>query len=65
MPNVESYSSIVSPSYSCDTSSKKAKKLAQMVEILEKQMENFQSKIDNMATSIRQENEIVKEDLLL
>ena len=60
MPNVESYSSIVSPSYSYDTSSKKAKKLAQMVEMLEKQMENFQSKIDNMATSIRQENEIVK-----
>ena len=60
MPNVESYFSIVSPSYSRDTSSKKAKKLAQMVEMLEKQMENFQSKIDNMATSIRQENEIVK-----
>ena len=65
MPNVESYSPMVSPSYSCDTSSKKAKKPAQMVKILEKQMENFQSRIDNVVASIRQGNEIAKEDLLL
>ena len=38
MPNVESYSPMVSPSYSCETSSKKAKKTPKM---LEKQMEIF------------------------
>ena len=36
-----------------------------MVKILEKQMENFQSGIDNVVASIRQGNEIAKEDLLL
>ena len=65
MPNVESYSPMVSPSYSYDISSNKAKKPAQMVKILEKQMENFQSGIDNVVASIRQGNEIAKEDLLL
>lgn len=62
MPNVESYSPIVSSSYSCKTSSKKAKKTPQMVEMLEKKMEIFQFGIDNMAASIRQGNEM---DLLL
>ena len=38
MPNVESYSPMVSPSYSRETSSKKAKKTPKM---LEKQMEIF------------------------
>ena len=52
MLNVESYSPMVSLSYSCETSFKKAKKTPQMVEMLEKQMENFQSRIDNVATSI-------------
>ena len=36
MSNVESYSPMVSPSYSCETLSKKAKKTPQMVEMLEK-----------------------------
>lgn len=36
MSNVESYFLIDSHSYSCETSSKKTKKLVQMVEILEK-----------------------------
>ena len=53
MPNVESYSSMVSPSYLCETSSKKAKKTPQMVEMLEKQMKIFQSGIDNVAANIR------------
>ncbi|KAL4606455.1 hypothetical protein ACB092_09G104300 [Castanea dentata] len=65
MPNVESYSPMVSHSYSCETSSKKAKKTPQMVEMLEKQMENFQSKINNVAASIRQRNEITKEGLAI
>ena len=34
MPNVKSYSPMVLPSYSCETSSKKTNKLAQMVEML-------------------------------
>ena len=51
---------MVSPSYSCETSSKKAKKTPQMVEMLEKQMEIFRSRIDNVAVSIRQGNEIAK-----
>ena len=38
IPNVESYSPMVSPSYSRETSSKKAKKTPKM---LEKQMEIF------------------------
>ena len=65
MPNVESYSPMVSPSYSCETSSKKAKRTPQMVEMLEKQMEIFQSGIDNVAASIRQGNEIAKEGLAI
>ncbi|KAL0005297.1 hypothetical protein SO802_012858 [Lithocarpus litseifolius] len=65
MPNVESYSPMVSPSYSCETSSKKAKKTPQMVEMLEKKMEIFQSGIDNVAASIRQGNEIAKEGLAI
>ena len=65
MPNVESYSPIVSSPYSSETSSKKAKKTPQMVEMLEKQMENFQSGIDNVATSIMQGNEIAKEGLAI
>nr|POF08041.1 hypothetical protein CFP56_17767 [Quercus suber] len=36
-----------------------------MVEMLEKQMENFQSRIDNVAASIRQGNEITKEGLAI
>ena len=36
-----------------------------MVEMLEKQMEIFQSGIDNVATSIRQGNEIAKERLTI
>ena len=65
MPNVESYSPMVSPSYSCETSSKKVKKTPQMVEMLEKQMEIFQSGIDNVAASIGQGNEIAKEGLAI
>ncbi|XP_030951976.1 uncharacterized protein LOC115975362 isoform X2 [Quercus lobata] len=65
MPNVDSYSPRVSPSYSCETSSKKAKKTPEMVEMLEKQMEIFQSGIDNVAASIRQGNEIAKEGLAI
>ena len=65
MSNVESYSPMVSPSYSCETSSKKAKKAPQMIEMLEKQMEIFQSRIDNVAASIRQGNEIAKEGLAI
>ena len=38
MPNVDSYSPMVSPSYSCEISSKKEKKTPQMVEMLEKQI---------------------------
>nr|XP_023881502.1 uncharacterized protein LOC111993902 [Quercus suber] len=38
MPNIESYSPMVSSSYSCETSSKKVKRTSQMVEMLEKQM---------------------------
>ena len=45
IPNIESYFPMVSPSYLCETSSKKANKTPQMVEMLEKQMENFQSLI--------------------
>nr|POF26707.1 hypothetical protein CFP56_60857 [Quercus suber] len=65
MPNVESYSLMVSPSYLCETSSKKAKKTPQMIEMLEKQMENFQSEIDNVAASIRQGNKIAIEGLAI
>ena len=65
MPNVESYSLMVSPSYSCEISSNKAKKTLQMVEMLENQMKIFQSGIDNMIASIRQENEIAKEGLAI
>ena len=36
MPNVESYFPMVSPSYSCEISSKKVKKTPQMVKMLEK-----------------------------
>jgi len=36
-----------------------------MVEMLEKQMEIFQSRINNVAASIRQENEITKEGLAI
>nr|POE55920.1 hypothetical protein CFP56_76253 [Quercus suber] len=61
----ESYSPMVSPSYSCETPSKKAKKTPQMVEMLEKQIENFQFRIDNVAASIRQGNEIAKEGLAI
>ena len=56
---------MVSPSYSCETSSKKAKKTPQMVGMLENQMENFQSGIDNVAASIRQGNEIAKAGLAI
>jgi len=63
--NVESYSPMVLPSYSCETSSKKTNKLAQMVEMLEKPMDIFQSGIDNVAASIRQGNEIAKEELII
>ncbi|KAL4632963.1 hypothetical protein ACB092_04G087800 [Castanea dentata] len=65
MPNVESYSPMVSSSYSCETSFKKAKKTPHMVEMLEKQMEIFQSGIDNVAASIRQGNEIAKGGLAI
>nr|POE60056.1 hypothetical protein CFP56_45376 [Quercus suber] len=65
MPNVELYSPMVSPSYSCETSSKKAKETSQMVEMLEKQIEIFQFGIDNVAASIRQGNEIAKEGLAI
>ena len=61
MPNVESYSPMVSHSYSCETSSEKAKKTPQIFEMLEKQMKIFQSRIDNVTISIRQGNEIAKE----
>ena len=53
MPNVDSYSPMVSPSYSCETSSNKEKKTPQMVEMLEKQMKILQSGIDNVAASIK------------
>ena len=36
-----------------------------MVEILEKQMDIFQSEIDNMTTSVRQGNKIAKEGLVI
>ena len=36
-----------------------------MIEMLEKQMEIFQSRIDNVAASIRQGNEIAKEGLAI
>ena len=65
MPNVESYSPMVSPSYSCETLSEKAKKTPQIVEMLEKQMKIFQSEIDNVAASIRQGNKIAKEGLAI
>ena len=65
MSNVESYSPMVSPSYSCKTSSNEAKKTPKMVEMLEKQMEIFQSRIDNVAASIREGNEIAKEGLAI
>ena len=65
MSNVESYFLIDSHSYSCETSSKKTKKPVQMVEILEKQMNIFQSEIDNMTVSVRQGNKIAKEGLVI
>ena len=65
MPNVESYFLMDSYSYSCETSSKKMKKPVQMVEMLEKKIDIFQSGIDNMTTSIRQGNKIAKEGLAI
>ena len=62
MANVGSYSSMLSYLYSCETSSKWPKKQSQM---LEAQIENFQFGIYNVATIIKQENNISKEGLAI
>ena len=62
MPNVGSYSSMLPYFYSCETSSKRPKKQSQM---LEAQIENFQFEIYNVATIIKQGNDISKEGLAI
>ena len=62
MPNVGLYFSMLSYLYSCETSSKRPKKQSQM---LEAQIENFQFRIYNVATIIKQGNEISKEGLAI
>ena len=62
MSNVGSYSSMLPYFYSCETSSKRPKKQSQM---LEAQIENFQFGIYNVATIIKQGNDISKERLAI
>lgn len=65
MPNDESYSPMISHFDSCETSSKRAKIPSQMVEMLEKQKDIFQSGVNNVAARIRQWNEIAKEGIAI